>query len=121
MFILQRPRFSEKLVPYPMVDKCQATVSDTAPTLNHVWLNVSCFLAWFYFTSDRGPLSAELHQPSMSLRHGLYLYSSQRDSTLGDMFSCQLVFISDSRKSKLNSEELSIFHDLQVKLVQMVT
>ena len=73
MFILQRPRFSENLVHYPVMDKCRATVSDAAPTLNHDWLNVSCFLAWFYCTPDRGPLSAELRQPWMSLRHGLYV------------------------------------------------
>ena len=73
MFILQSPRFSGKLIHYPMVDKCRATVSDAAPTLYHDWLNVSCFLAWCHFTPDRGPLSAELHQPRMSLRHGLYV------------------------------------------------
>ena len=73
MFIFQRPRFPEKLVYHPMVNKCWATVSDAARTLNHDWLNVSCLLAWFYFTPDRGPLSAELYQPWTSLRHGLYV------------------------------------------------
>ena len=34
------------------------------------------------------------------------------------MFSWQLVFICDSRSSKLNSEEPTRFHDIQVKLGQ---
>ena len=31
------------------------------------------FSGLVYFTSVRGPLSAEFHQPWMSLRHGLYV------------------------------------------------
>ena len=119
MFILQRPRFSGKLVHYPIVDKCRATVSDAAPTLNHDWLNVSCFSglvllhirSWSTFCF----ISRGRHCVTVYM-----LYSSQRDNSLGHRFSWQLVFISDSRSSKLNSEELTRFHDIQVKLVQMV-
>ena len=36
------------------------------------------------------------------------LYSSQRDSTLGDMCSWQLVFISDSRNIQKNPQDSTI-------------
>ena len=69
--ILQRSRFSAKSVHCPMVGECWATIWDAAPALKHDWLIVHVF--WPGFTPARGPLSAELHQPWMSLRHGLYV------------------------------------------------